>query len=161
LQKNSLEGVEAVEVFPTSLGPEIVEQEAPEDVEGLTGVHKATRMVAVQIWEVVVGFEDGFPEEDEGPVDVEAVGRPPFDPNTTEGLPSLLNRDAFHEAVLGGFLETLVTDFASGRDSHDLEPSADRQPVVEDQPGKGLDLARTGIVPHPGNDLGDRRAPEV
>jgi hypothetical protein len=56
LQKDSLEGVEAFEVIPTSLGPEIVEQEAPEDVEGLTGVRETTRMVAVQIWGVVVGF---------------------------------------------------------------------------------------------------------
>ncbi len=118
-------------------------------------------MVAVQIRGVVVGFEDGFPEEDEGPIDVEAVGHPPFAPNTAEGLPSLLSRGAFHEAVLGGFLESLVTDFASGRDSHDLEPCTDRQPVVEDQPGKGPHLARTGVVPHPGNDLSDRRAPKV
>jgi hypothetical protein len=110
---------------------------------------------------VVVGFEDGFPEEDEGPVDLEAVGRPPFAPNAAEGLPSLLSRDAFHEAVLGGFLESLVTDFAGGRDPHDLEPGADWQPVFEDQPSKGLDLARTGVVPHPGNDLGDRRTLEV
>jgi hypothetical protein len=161
LHKNSLEGVEAVEVLATSLGPEVVEQEVLKDVEGLTEVRKATRMVAVQIWGVVVGFEDGFPEEAEGPVDVEAVGRPPFDPNITKGLPSLLSRDAFHEAVLGGFLESLVTDFACGRDSHDLEPGPDRQPVVEDQPGKGPDLARTGVVPHPSNDLGGRRAPEV
>jgi hypothetical protein len=87
-------------------------------------------MVAMQIRGVVVGFEDGFPEEDEGPVDVEAVGRPPFAPNTAEGLPSLLSRGAFHEAMLGGFLESLVTDFASGRDSHDLEPCTDRQPVA-------------------------------
>jgi hypothetical protein len=161
LQKNSLEGVEAVEVLATSLEPEVVEQEAPKDVEGLTKVCKATRMVAVQIWGVVVGFEDGFPEEDEGPVDVEAVGRPPFDPNTAEGLPSLLSRDAFHEAVLGRFLESLVTDFTCGRDSHDLELGPNWQPVAEDQPGKSPDLAWTGVVPHPGNDLGDRRAPEV
>jgi hypothetical protein len=161
LQKNSLEGVRTVEVLATPLGPEVVEQEAPEDIERLTNVREATRMVAVQIWGVVIGFEDGFLEEDEGPVDVEAVGRPPFAPNTTEGLPSLLSRDAFHEAVLGGFLESLVIDFAGGRDSHDLEPGTDRQPVVEDQLGKGPDLARMGVVPHPGNDLGDRRAPEV
>ncbi len=89
-------------------------------------------MVAVHIWGVVVGFENGFPEEDERPVDVEAVGRPPFDPNIAEGLLSLLSRDAFHEAVLGGFLESLITDFACGWDSHDLEPGANRQPVVED-----------------------------
>lgn len=119
-------------MFATSLGPEVVEEEAPEDVEGLTGVSETARVVVVHIWGVVVGFEDGFSEEDEGPVDVEAVGRPPFDPNTAEGLPSLLSRDAFHEAVLGGFLESLITDFACGRDSHDLELGANRQPVVED-----------------------------
>jgi hypothetical protein len=126
LQKNSLEGVLAVEVFATSLGPEIVEQEAPEDVEGLATVSEAARMIAVQIRGIFIRFEDSFPKEDERPVDVEAVGRPPFVPNTKKGLPSLPSRGAFHEAVLGRFRESLVTDLAGGRDSHDLEPSADR-----------------------------------
>jgi hypothetical protein len=49
LKENSLEGVLAVEVFATSLGLEIVEQEAPEDVKGLTSVGEAACVVAVEV----------------------------------------------------------------------------------------------------------------
>ncbi len=161
LKKNSLEGVSVVEVLAASLGPKIIEQEALKDVEGLTAVSESARVIAVKIRGVVIFFENGFPEEDEGPGDVEAVGRLPFVPNTVEGLPSLPSRGAIHEAVLGRFRESLVTALASGRDSHDLEPSTDRQPIVEDQPGECPHLAWTGVVPHPSNDLGDRRVSEV
>ncbi len=161
LKKNSLEGVLAVEVFATSLGPEIVEQEAPENVEGLMAVGETAHVIAVKVRGVVIFFEDGFPKEDEGPGDVEAVGRLPFVPNTMEGLPSLPSRGVIHEAVLGRFRESLVTTLASGRDSHDLEPSTDRQPVVEDQLGERPHLAWMGVVPHPSDDLGDRRVSEV
>ncbi len=161
LKKNSLEGVLAVEVLAASLGPEIIEQEAPKDVEGLTTVSEAARVIVVKVRGVVIFFEDGFPKENEGPGDVEAVGRLPFVPNTMEGLPSLPSRGAIHEAVLGIFRESLVIALASGRDSHDLEPSTDRQPIVEDQPGESPDLAWTGVVPHLGNDLGDCRVSEV
>jgi hypothetical protein len=94
-------------------------------------------------------------------VDVEAVGRPPFVPNTKKGLPSLPSRGAFHEAVLGELRESLVTNLIGGRDSHDLEPRVDWQTVVKDQPGKRSNLARTGVVPHPSNDLGDHRVSKV
>ncbi len=49
LKENSLEGVLAVEVFATSLRPEIVEQEALEDVKGLTSVVEAARVVVVEV----------------------------------------------------------------------------------------------------------------
>ncbi len=48
LQKNSFERVKAVEVLATPFRPDIVKQEAPEDVEGLADVREATRVVAVQ-----------------------------------------------------------------------------------------------------------------
>ncbi len=155
LKKDSLEGVLAVEALAASLGPEVVEQEAPEDVKGLTKVGEAACVIAVKVQGVVIFFEDIFPKEDKGPGDVEAVGRLPFVPNTVEGLPSLSSRGAVHEAVLGRFRESLVTALASGRDTHDMEPGADRQPIVEDQPSERPHLAWTGVVPHPGNDLGD------
>jgi len=103
LKKNSLKGVLAVEVFATSFGPEIVEQEAPKDIEGLTTVGEIAHVIAVKVRGVVIFFEDGFPKEDEGPSDVEAVGRLPFVPNTVEGLLSLPSRGVIHEAVLGRF----------------------------------------------------------
>jgi len=50
---------------------------------------------------------------------------------------------------------------AGGRDSHNLEPSANRQPIVKDQLGKRPHLAWAGVVPHSSNDLGDRRVAEA
>jgi len=161
LKENSHEGVLAVEVFATSLGLEVVEHEAPEDVKWLTSIGEATRVVAVEVRGVVSFFEDGLPKENERPGDVEAIGRPPFVPNAEEGIPSLLSRGAFHEIVLGGLRESLVAALAGGRNSHDLEPNTQQQPIVEDPPGKRPHLAWAGVVPHSGNDLGDRRVAEV
>jgi hypothetical protein len=103
LKENSLEGVLAVEVFATSFGPEVIEQEAPEDVEGLASIGEAARMVAVKVRGVVFFFEDSLPKENEGPGDVEAVGRPPFIPNAEENIRSPLSKGAFPETVLSGF----------------------------------------------------------
>jgi hypothetical protein len=161
LKEDSFEGVLAVEVFATSLGPEVVEQEASKDVKGLAAISEAARMIAVEVWGVVIRFGDGFPQEDEGPGDAEAVRSSPFVPNVEENIPSLPSRVAFHEAMLGGFREPFVTGLASGRDSHGLEPRANRESVVEDQPSEGPNFPRTGVVPHLGNDLGDRRVSEV
>jgi hypothetical protein len=58
LKESLLEGVLAVKVFATSLGPEIVEQEAPEDVEGLTSIGEVARVVAVEVRGVIFFFED-------------------------------------------------------------------------------------------------------
>ncbi len=161
LKKNSLEGVLAVEMFATSLRPKVVEQEAPEDVKGLPTIGEVARVVAMKVRRVVFLFENGFPKENERSGDLKAVGRPPFVPNVEEGIPSLLSKGAFHETVLGGLQESLVAALAGGRNSHDLEPSAYRQSIVKDQPGKRPHFVWAGIVPHPGNDLGDRRVAEV
>jgi hypothetical protein len=114
-------------MFTTSLGPEIVEHEAPEDVEGLMSISEAARVVVVEVRGVIFFFEDGLPKENERPGDVEVVGRPPFVPNAEESIPSLLSRGAFHEIVLGGLRESLVATLASGWDSHNLEPSTNWQ----------------------------------
>jgi len=57
----------------------------------------------------------------------------------------------------GKFLEPLLAAFGGGLNSHGLEPGAHRQPVVEGQLGERSNLAGTHIVPHFGNDLGNRR----
>jgi hypothetical protein len=126
LKENPLEGVLAVEVIATSLRPEVVNQEAFEDVEGLAAVSEAARVIAVEVRGVVVLFEDGFSEKDERPNDVEAIGRSPFVPNSVKGFPSLLSRSAIHETVLCGLRGSLVIALASGWDTHNLEPSADQ-----------------------------------
>ncbi|CAK9274684.1 unnamed protein product [Sphagnum jensenii] len=106
---------------------------------------------------LVLFFEHGLPKKNEGPSNGEAVGRLPFTPDTEESAPGLLGRGAFHEAVPGRLLEPLVTAFVGGLNSHGLKPGAHRQPVVEGQPGECSNFAGTRIVPHSGNDLGNRR----
>jgi hypothetical protein len=96
LKENTLERVLAVEVSATSLRPEVVNQEALEDVKGLAVISEAACVITVEVRGVVVLFKDGFPEEKEGPGDVEAIGCPPFIPNSVEGLPGLLSRGAIH-----------------------------------------------------------------
>ncbi len=88
---------------------------------------------------------------------MEAVWRLPFAPHAKEGVPGLLSRDAFHEAMLGGLRESLIATFAGSRISHDLKPGAYRQPVVEDQLGERPHFAWAGIVPHSSDDLDNRR----
>ncbi len=157
LEHNPFEGVLAIKVPSASFGPEIIEQKAPKNVEGLSLVGEATRVVAMEVRGVVLFFEHGLPKKNEGPGNGEAVGRLPFAPDTQESTPGLLGQGAFHETVSGRFLEPLVTAFAGGLNSHGLEPGAHRQPVVECQPGERSNLAGTRIVPHSGNDLGNCR----
>jgi len=106
---------------------------------------------------VVLFFEHGLPKKNEGPGNGEAVGRLPFALDIEESTPGLLGRGAVHEAVSGRFLEPLVAAFARGLNSHGLKPGAHWQPIVEGQPGERSNFAGTRIVPHSGNDLGNRR----
>jgi hypothetical protein len=109
-----------------SFGPEIIEQKAPKNVEGLSPVGEATWVVAMEVRGVVLFFEHGLPKKNEGPGNGEAVGRLPFAPYTKESTPGLLGRGAFHEAVSGRFLEPLVAAFARGLNAHGLELGAHR-----------------------------------
>jgi hypothetical protein len=131
LEQNPFEGVLVIKVPSASLGPEIIEQKAPKDVEGLFPVGEATWVVVMEVRGVVLFFEHGLPKKNEGPSNGEAVGCLPFAPDTEESTPGLLGRGAFHEAVSGRFLEPLVVAFAGGLNPHGLELGAHRQPVVE------------------------------
>ncbi len=144
-------------MLAASFGPEVVEQKAPEDIERLSSIGEAARVIAVEVQGVVFLFEHDLPQENERPGDVEAVWRLPFAPHAEEGVPGLLNRDAFHEAMLGGLRESLIATFVGSRNSHDLKPGANRQPVVEGQPGECPHFAWAGIVPHSGDDLDNYR----
>ncbi len=157
LEQNPFEGVLAIKVPSASFGPKIIEQKAPKNVEGLSPVGEATQVVAMEVRGVILFFEHRLPKKNEGPGNGEAVGRLPFAPDTEESTPCLLGWGAFHEAVSSRFLEPLVAAFAGGLNSHGLEPCAHWQPVVEGQPGECSNLAGTRIVPHSGNDLGNRR----
>jgi hypothetical protein len=151
----------SVEVPTASFGPEVVKKKASEDVERLTSVREAASVVALEVRGVVFLFEDRFPQKDERPGDGEAVGRLPFDPDATESVPSLASGGAFHKAVLGRFREVLIAAFVGSGEPHVLEPRAHREPFIEGQPDEGFDLARAGIVPHPGHNLSCRGVSEV
>jgi len=49
LEQNPFEGVLAIKVPSASFGPEIIEQKAPKNVEGLSPVGEATRVVAMEV----------------------------------------------------------------------------------------------------------------
>ncbi len=156
LEQDSFEGVLSVEVPSTSLGPEVVEEKAPEDVERLAVVGETACVIALEVRGVVFFFKNSFPEKDEGPGDGEAVGRPPFIPGAAEGVPGLLGGGAIHEAVLRRLRGVLVATFASGLEPHGLEPRTYQEASVEGQPDEGTHFARAGIVPDPHHDLGSR-----
>jgi hypothetical protein len=78
LEQDSFEGVHAIKVPSTSFGLEIIEQEAPKNVERLSTVGETTRVVMVEVRGVVLLLEHGLPKENEGPGNGEAVGRLPF-----------------------------------------------------------------------------------
>jgi len=118
-------------MLAASFGPEVVEEKTSENVKRLSPVRETTRVVSLKVRGVVFLFEDSLPEKDEGPGDGEAVGRLPFIPSATEGIPGLLGRGAIHEAVLGRLRETLVATFAGGLEPHGLEPRAHWEPSVE------------------------------
>ncbi len=161
LEQDSLEGVLPVEVPTASLGPEVVEEKAPEDVERLAAVGEAARVIALEVRGIVFFFENSFPEKDEGPGDGEAVGRPPLIPSATEGVPGLLGRGAIHEAVLRRLRDVLVATFAGGLGPHGLEPRTHRETSIEGHPDEGTHFARAGVVPDPRHDLGSRGVLEI
>ncbi len=111
-------------------------------------------MITAKVWGVVILFEHGLAKEDEGPWDGQAVRRLPFFLDSVKGFPSQLSRRTIHEAVLGGFWEAEIAAFASGLDSHRLEPGAHWQAPIEGQPDERSNFVQAGVMPHSRNDLG-------
>jgi hypothetical protein len=77
-----------------SFGPEVVEEEAPEDVKQLPSIGEPARVVTVEVQGVIFFLKNGFAKENEGPGDGKAVGRLPFFPNAEEGFPRQLSGHA-------------------------------------------------------------------
>jgi hypothetical protein len=61
LEQDPFEGVLAVEMLAASFRPKVVEHQAPEDVERLSPISEATRVIAVEVRGVVFLFEHGLP----------------------------------------------------------------------------------------------------
>ncbi len=130
LGEDLLEGVLVAKVPSTSFGLEVVKNEATEDVEWLFEVGETTGVVGKESRGIIFPLPDSFAEERERPGEGEASGSFPFLPDPLVGFPHMLGHGAFQQAVLGGFFDSRVANFAMRRDSHDLEPGADRSPLL-------------------------------
>jgi hypothetical protein len=92
LSKNLLEGILISKVFPTSLRPEVVKNEATEDVQWLPGVGESTSLVGKELGRVVFALDGRFTQERKGPGDRNVMGRLPFVLDFLVSFPSALTR---------------------------------------------------------------------
>jgi hypothetical protein len=125
-----------------SLGPDMIQNEVPEDVERLPWVSEATGVVGEVPKGIVLAFEDGFSEEDERPGNVKLLRSFPLFPYSFVRFPSFKRSGAFKQTVLRGFLFIAVTDFAIRGDSHVLKPRSNREPLVESDPNESAHFPR-------------------
>ncbi len=118
-------------------------------------------MVSEEPGRVVVSLVGGFSKEDERLGGGEILRHFPFVPDFLEGLPGALHHGAFEYAVLRGFLCVGVADFAMRWDTHELEPGAHREALVEGQPDERAHLSWARVVPNSGDHLRGCGFPEV
>jgi hypothetical protein len=131
-----------IEVSFASLGPDMIKNEAPEDVDRLSWVSEATGVIGEMPRGVILSFEDGLSEEDERPGDVELLRSFPLFPYFLVRFPSFKRPGAFEQAVLRGFLLIAFIDFTMRGDTHVLEPHSNRETLVEGYPNEGAYFPR-------------------
>ncbi|CAK9197193.1 unnamed protein product [Sphagnum troendelagicum] len=80
LKKNFLKGVVIVKVHSASFRPEVIENEATEDVQWLPGVGEAAGVIREESWGIIFVLHGGFTEENKRPIECEVAGsiRPRF-----------------------------------------------------------------------------------
>ncbi|CAM6031018.1 unnamed protein product [Sphagnum balticum] len=130
IEEDFVKGVLIIKVFSTSFRPEIVKDEASQDVEGLTGVGEAARVVRKEAGRVVFKFQGDFTEENERPGRREVAMGFPFDPDALVGFPGGLSPRAVEKAVLRGLFGARATHFALWGEAHEVEPGAYRKPLL-------------------------------
>jgi hypothetical protein len=84
-----------------------------------------------------------------------------FGPHSFERFPSALRRGAFQQAMQCGFFRVEVANFAYRVNSHELQPGANREALVECQPYERSHLAWVRIVLEPGGHLCECRVSEI
>ncbi|CAK9881920.1 unnamed protein product [Sphagnum jensenii] len=94
-----------VEVFFAPFRPEVIEDEAMENVERLSGVRKFAGVVHEEVGRIVIKFHGGFTKEHEGPGGSEVTMNFPFVPNALEGLPHVLSHGAINVTEEGSVFE--------------------------------------------------------
>jgi hypothetical protein len=142
------------EVSFASLGPDIIKNEALEDVERLPWVCEATGVIGevprgiILSFEdglsrgIILSFEDGLSKEDERLGDVELLRSFPLLPYSLVRFPSFERLGAFEQTMLRGFLLVAVTDFAVRGDSHVLKPRSNRETLIESDPNESAHFPR-------------------
>jgi hypothetical protein len=124
------------EVSFATLGPDIIKNEAPEDVERLPWVCEATGVIGEVPRGIILSFEDGLSEEDERLGDVELLRSFPLLPYSLVRFPSFERLGAFEQTMLRGFLLVAITDFVVRGDSHVLKPRFNRETLIESDPNE-------------------------
>ncbi len=104
LKKNLFERVLVTKVPSALFGPEVVEEKATKDVQGLSRVGETAGVVREELGGVVFLFGGGLPKKDEWPGDGDVLRRFPFSPNFLVSFPSALCHGAFKQTVLWQFV---------------------------------------------------------
>jgi len=150
-----------VEVFFAPFRPEVVQNKAPEYVQGLSSERVSTGVVCEQTGGIVVVLRGSFVDERKRPGDLKVAVRLSVAPYALEGVPSFLGHGAFEQAVLRGLLYAQVANFAVGGNVHELQPRPHREALVEGEPYEGAHFPGPGVLPDPSDDLIDGRVPQV
>ncbi|CAK9208700.1 unnamed protein product [Sphagnum troendelagicum] len=150
LEEDLLEGVVVTKVLLAPFGPEVIEDKATKDVEWLSEVGEIAGVVHEKPERVVLVLHGSFTEKRKWPGESETSGCFPFVPNSLVGVPHALGHGAFEKAVLGGFLDAKVTNFALGGYPHELEPGVIVAPFGSVSKERGIPKSRRGLpVPFP------------
>jgi hypothetical protein len=91
LEKNFLEGILAVEVFPAPFRLDMVEDEGTKDVERLLGVRKSASVVREEAGGIIIEFHGGLAKEHKRPGGREVTVDFPFVPDALKSLPCILS----------------------------------------------------------------------
>ncbi len=114
LEENLLEGVMVTKVLSAPFGLEVIEDKTTEDVQRLFEVGEAVGVVCEKLGRVIFMLHGSFSENHKRPGGGESSGCFPFVPNSLVGAPRALGHGALEKAMLGGFLDARITDFALG-----------------------------------------------
>jgi hypothetical protein len=117
-------------VFPTSLSPKVVQNEATKNIKWLPGVSESARVVCEEAKWIFFALPGSLAQKDEGLVDHHVLGRLRFDPNSLEGGPCVLSQWALQEAMLGGLFRIGIAHLTLRGDAHELKPSAHWEALV-------------------------------
>ncbi|CAM6027382.1 unnamed protein product [Sphagnum balticum] len=161
IKEDFTKGVLIVKVFSTSFRPDKIEDEASQDVEGLTGVNEATLVVREEARGVIFKLQDNFAEENERPGRRKVAVSFPFDLNPFVCFPSNLSLGAIEDAMLRGLFGARAAHFALRGNTHELEPGSNRKVLIKGEPDEGAHFFWAGVMPYSGNGLRGCGVPEV